>query len=161
MSVTASRPRLVLVCLSTALLTAGSSGCFSYNWRTTDPEYAAAERESSEKGRYLFVFFKYWLDDDSNRMLSDEVLSNPKVEPLFRNTINLLVEKEGNPKTWSDLSSRYQVTGVPTAVIVRPDGTYEKAAGFMPRDAFIEFVRSAMAPRDAAPRAAEAPSPSP
>ncbi len=133
-------------CVSIAALT----GCAQYEWKTEYAQYQAAEQEARQGGRHMFVFYKYWLDSDSNRMLSNEVLSDPEVTGLFQNTINLLVEKDFGPQ-YAEYMNRYNVTTPPAAVIVRPDGSYRVRQGFVPKEEFIRWAREAMSSPATAP----------
>ncbi len=136
----------VAVCMSIAALT----GCAQYEWKTEFAQYQAAEQEARRAGRPMFLFYKYWLDSDSNRMLSSEVLSDPEVTALFQDSINLLVEKDFGPQ-YAEYMNRYNVTTPPAAVIVRPDGSYRTRQGFVPKAEFIRWAREAMSPPATAP----------
>lgn len=136
------RVRMYFCAAAAGFILATSSGCFAYNWRLDHSEFGPAEAEAREKGKYLFIFYKSWTDNSSNRMLSSEVLSDPKVEKHFADTINLLVEAGGGPR-YVDYMAKYGVTSFPAAVIVAPDGSYQRAVGFIPKEQFIEFVQKA------------------
>lgn len=118
------------------LLTA--TGCQDYKWQW---DYQKAEQEAREQGKYLFVFYKWWLSDASNQMHGN-VLPDPAVGALFQDTINLLLEKDSSPE-YANYLSRYGVTSPPAFVLVAPDGTYYVASGFLPKERFIDFVKNA------------------
>ena len=115
------------------------TGCQSYNWRF---DFAKAEEEARQSNRHLFVFYKSWLDDDSNRMLSNEVLSDPKVQAEFQDTINVLIERAAG-NAYVEYMQKYRVESYPAAVLVAPDGTYQTQLGFVPKEQFLEFVHRA------------------
>lgn len=125
-----------------------STGCASYNWHI---DYETAEQEAREKNKHLFIFYKWWLDNASNRMLSDEVLSSPEVMKHFQDTVNLLIEKDNGP-AYVEYLRKYGVTEYPAAILVAPDGTYQVRTGFVPRDRFIDFVVRAKQPAPDRPR---------
>jgi hypothetical protein len=132
-----------------AMMMAGlSTGCASYNWQI---DYQVAEQEARAKDKYLFIFYKWWLDNASNRMLSEEVLSSPEVMKHFQDTVNLLIEKDNGP-AYVDYVRKYEVTEFPAAIIVAPDGTYQVRRGFVPKDRFIDFVVKAKQPAPDRPR---------
>jgi hypothetical protein len=112
------------------------AGCLQYEWRY---DCEAAERQARVQNKDLFIYYKWWLDSDSNRMLGNEVLSDPQVVRLFQDTVNLLVERDSGP-SYVQYMAKYGVDSVPASVIVRPDGRYEALTGFTPRERFIEFV---------------------
>lgn len=124
-------------------LLAPATGCMQYNWRN---DFEAAEQQARAEGRHLFVFYKWWPDSDSNRMLGDEVLSAPEVVSLFQDTINVMVDRDFGPQFVAYVG-KYGVTTVPSSIIVAPDGTYQVQRGFVPRDRFIEFATRAKTPR--------------
>jgi thiol:disulfide interchange protein len=125
-----------------------STGCASYNWWI---DYAAAEQEARESNKYLFIFYKWYLDNASSRMLGDEVLSSPEVMKHFQDTVNLLIDKEHGP-AYVEYLRKYDVTEFPAAIIVAPDGTFQVRRGFVPKDRFIEFVEKAKQPVPERPR---------
>ncbi len=137
---TLSRGCRVAVLLALGIL---ASGCTQYNWRD---DFEAAEQQARVEGRHLFILYKWWLDNDSNRMLSDEVLSAPEVVSLFQDTINVLIDRDYGPRFVAYVG-KYGVTSVPASIIVAPDGTYQVQRGYVPRDRFIEFANRAKAPR--------------
>jgi len=129
-----------------------ASGCQQYGWITDYSDFGPAEVRARAESRYLFVFYKYWLDDASNRMLSSDVLSDPKVVAMFQDTVNLLVEKEYGSQ-YEEYMRKYGAVSPPTAVIVAPDGTFSVKKGFIPKDQFIDFAQRSMtrAPTPTAP----------
>ena len=131
----------------TLILLLAGTGCQSYNWRS---DFAAAEQQAREQSKYLFIFYKWWLDDASNRMLSNEVLSDPEVQQLFLETINVLLEKDSGP-AYKQYVSKYGVTDPPAVVLVAPDGSYRVQRGFTPKGRFINFVKKARTTRPKKP----------
>ncbi len=120
-----------------------ASGCHSYNWVLDYSQFAQAEQRAREKDKHMFVFYKCWTDEASNRMLGSEVLSDPDVESLFQDTINLLVEEAGGPK-YVAYMNKYGVSHCPASVIVAPDGTYQVRSGFVPKEEFVEFAKKTL-----------------
>jgi hypothetical protein len=118
------------------------SGCHDYRWTA---DYQQAEQQARSQNKQLFIFYKWWLSDESNRM-HGEVLADPQVGALFQDTVNVLLEKDSSP-AYSRYMTKYGVTSPPAFVIVAPDGNYQYRTGFIPKDRFIEFVRSAKAGR--------------
>jgi hypothetical protein len=121
--------------LCTPLLT----GCQQYHWRH---DFEKAEIQGREQNKYLFIFYKWFMDNDSNRMLGNEVLSDPAVVAMFQNTINLLIDEAYGPE-YVEMMARYGVHGVPACVLVAPDGGYRAYTGFLDKQRFIEFVEEA------------------
>lgn len=130
--------------LIVAVLIGLVSGCRGYDWRS---DFAAAEQEAREQDRHLFIFYKWWLDEPSNRMLGREVLSHPSVEALFEDTINVLIDRDYGP-AYVDYVGRFGVTSPPASILVAPDGTYLVRHGFVSRERFIAFVREALGAPD-------------
>ncbi|HSW44941.1 MAG TPA: hypothetical protein VLM89_05170 [Phycisphaerae bacterium] len=124
----------------TAPLILGSVGCQDYKWRW---DFNQAEQDARQQGKHLFIFYKWWLNNESNRMHGD-VLSDPAVGAQFQDTINLFLEKDSSTE-YANYMTKYGVTSPPAFVIVAPDGTYYTAAGFIPKDRFIEFAKNAKA----------------
>ena len=52
------------------MLLATAAGCQSYNWQSDLATYQAAEERARQEGKHLFIFYKSWLDDASNRMMT-------------------------------------------------------------------------------------------
>jgi len=122
-------------------LAAAAAGCQEYRWRG---DYVQAEKEAREQNKHLFVFYKWWLDSDSNRMLSEE-LSDPAVKALFQDTINLLLDKEFGPE-YVEYVGKYGVTSYPASIIVAPDGKFQVQTGRIPKERFIEWVQKVKPP---------------
>ena len=124
-------------------------GCQDYRWRW---DYEQAEQDARQQEKHLFIFYKHWLNDESNRMHS-EVLADPAVGTLFQDTINLLLEKDSAPE-YAKYLTRYGVTAPPAFVVVAPDGTYRIQTGYIAKDRFIEFIKQSKTTRPAStPRA--------
>lgn len=140
------RMRMFICAAGAGFILVTGSGCFSYNWRLDYSEFGPAEAQAREKGKYLFIFYKSWTDSASNRMLGSEVLSHSSVEQHFADTINLLVEAGAGPR-YVDYMAKYGVTSYPAAVIVAPDGSYQRQVDFTPREQFIEFIKRAKSPK--------------
>jgi len=119
-------------------------GCQDYRWRW---DYEQAEQNARQQGKHLFIFYKHWLNDESNRM-HNEVLADPAVGALFQDTINLLLEKDSAPE-YAQYLARYGVTTPPAFVVVAPDGTYRVRTGYIPKDRFIEFIKQSKTTRPA------------
>lgn len=119
-------------------------GCHDYRWRW---DYEQAEQNARQQEKFLFIFYKYWLNDESNRMHS-EVLADPAVGALFQDTINLLLEKDSAPE-YARYMTRYGVANPPAFVVVAPDGTYRVRTGYISKDRFIEFIKQAKTTRPA------------
>ena len=125
-----------------ALALLAAAGCQDYKWRW---DYQQAEQQARQQNKYLFVFYKWWLSNDSNRM-HDYINADPAVAAQLQDTINLLLEKDSSPE-YANYLAKYGVTAPPAFVIVAPDGTYYVAGGFIPKDRFIEFIKNAKAGR--------------
>lgn len=122
------------------------SGCQNYNWRY---DYVQAEADAQKTNRPLFIFYKWWLDDDSNRMLSNEVLSDPQVVAEFQDSVNVLVERAAGSE-YVEYMKKFGVDNYPAAVIVAPGGRYHVRVGLIPKDRFLEFIRQAKSTMPAA-----------
>ena len=120
-----------------------ATGCQSYEWVLDHSRFAQAEQRAREEDKHIFIFCKSWTDEASNRMLGNEVLSDPVVVSLFQDTINLLVEEAGGPK-YVAYMGKYGVSRCPASVVVAPDGTYQVRTGFVPKQEFIEFAKKAL-----------------
>ncbi len=125
---------------------AAAAGCSDYRWTS---EYEEAESRARRQDKHLFIFYKSWLSNDSNRMHGD-VLSDPSVATHLQDTVNVLLEKDSSPE-YGRYMLKYGVTSPPAFVIVAPDGAYQVRTGFIPRDRFVEFIDSAKAPRPPRP----------
>jgi len=139
-----------------SFLFGAATGCQSYNWRSELAAYKAAEQQAREEGKFLFIFYKWWLDSSSNRMLGNEVLTDPEVVALFQDTINLVVEKDFGPE-YEKYMAKYGISDTPACVIVAPDGKFKVRTGFTPKDRFIEFAKRAKAALSTQPQRAAAP----
>jgi len=120
----------------TIAITFAAAGCQQYDWVH---DIDRAEAQAREQQKNMFIFYKYYLDPDSNRMLSSDVLSDPKVVSLFQNTVNMLIDKAYGPQ-FETYVSKYGVRSYPASILVAPDGQYEVLKGFVPKDRFIDFV---------------------
>ncbi len=136
------RPRRLYVWLFVPVLLATLGGCRDYHWTS---DYQRAEEQAREQKKYLFVFYKWWLSSESNRMHGD-VLADKAVGGLFRDTVNVLLERDSSPE-FARYMSKYGVAAPPAFVIAAPDGSYQVRTGYIPKDRFIEFVQSAKTPR--------------
>ena len=127
------------------LLLATTAGCRDYDWHwdfSSQEELTALERSAREQNKYLFVFYKYYLDGESNRMHGD-VLADNKVGVLFKETVNIVLDKSGGALA-RDYMRRYGVTSPPAFVIVAPDGRPSVHQGAMSKEDFIAWVKQAM-----------------
>jgi hypothetical protein len=122
------------------------TGCQHYHWST---DYQSAEDYARQQQKYLFIFYKWWLSDDSNRMHGD-VISDPAVAAHLKGMVSVLLEKDSSPE-YGRYMSKFGVTSAPAFVIVAPDGSYQVRTGFIPKDRFIEFIESARTARPARP----------
>lgn len=140
----ASAPRLFRLArraLVTACLAAMLVGCQEYGWRR---DYVRAEEQARDEGKDLFIFYKWYLDRDSNDMLFYE-LSDPEVKALFQDTVNLLLDKSFGPD-YVQYMQKYGVSSYPTSVIVRHDGRFDVLPGRVSEDEFLEWAKAAKAP---------------
>lgn len=131
------------VCALLAML----CGCSDYHWRS---DYQQAEQRAREQQRYLFIFYKYWLDSDSGRMLSGEGLSDPAVARLLKDTVNLLIDQDFGPD-YRNYVAKYGVNSYPAIVMVAPDGSYQVRMGYLPKDRLVEFIEAAKSPHPPRP----------
>lgn len=129
--------RLLLVAGTLTALT----GCHSYHWRQ---DYVQAEAQARQEGKHLFIFYKWWLDSSSNRMLS-ETLKESKVKAQFKDTINVLLDRDF--AEFERYVRKYGVTTFPASIIVAPDSTYQVRMGFVPKDRFLSFAEWAKSPQ--------------
>lgn len=135
------RPLLVLGVL---LVVAASAGCQDYRWQwsfNSPQDLTKLEDRAREQGRMVFIFYKFYLDSDSNRMHSD-VLADSKVGPLFKDTVNVIVDKASGPD-YERHMTKYGVTAPPACVLIAPDGRYKVLTGYIAKDQFIELIRAA------------------
>jgi hypothetical protein len=139
--VSSATSRLLRFAIALSLLAA--VGCQDYRWRW---DYQAAEAQAREQGKDLFIFYKWWLNDDSNRM-HDMLLKSPEVGALLQDTVNLLLEKDSSTEQapYSQYVTKFGVNTTPAFVLVKPDGSYRVEVGYIPKDRFIEFIKKAKA----------------
>jgi thioredoxin-related protein len=105
-------------------------------------DHLDAEQKARREKRYLFIFYKHWLDETSNRMHS-EVLTHPKVVEFFKDTINVILDKDQGSDV-SKYMTKYEVNSTPAFVIVSPNGRYQVRQGFIPIDKFVSFISETM-----------------
>ena len=135
-----SSRRTVRLLLTAGMLTVLTGCKSSYHWRE---DYLQAEAQARQQGKHLFIFYKWWLDSTSNRMLS-ETLGDSKVKAQFKDTINVMLDRDFSK--FEDYVRKYGVTTFPDSIIVAPDSTYQVRVGFVPRDRFIAFAEWAKRP---------------
>lgn len=131
-----ARLRRLLGC---TLLLAACCGCQDLRW-SSDPQQA--EEQARQQHRYLFVFYKYWLDSDSGHMFSNDGLSSPRVTRLLQDTVNVLIDQDYGP-SYRNYVSKYGVNSYPAVIVVAPDGTYQARTGYLSEDRLIEFLEAA------------------
>jgi thioredoxin-related protein len=124
--------------LSLAAAACFSSGCVEFRWKEN---VERADQQAKTEGKYLFVFYKWWLSNDSNRMETD-VLRQPDVARLFQNTINCRIVYEYPPNR--EYMAKHGVDRTPGFLIQAPDGSYQKLVGYVPEEAFIKWAQAAM-----------------
>lgn len=124
--------------LTLCLMAMCATGCADMKWRW---DYNQAEQQARQQGKHLFIFYKWWLSNESNRM-HGEVMADPAVGSQLQDTINLLLEKDSSPE-YANYMVKYGVTSPPAFVMVAPDGTYYVQSGFVPKDRFIDFIKNA------------------
>lgn len=124
--------------LVTALLAGVAAGCLQYDWQH---DFKQAEAQAREENKNLFIFYKYFLDSKSNRMLGSEVLSDPEVVALFQDTVNVLIDSSFGPEHEAYVAE-FGVQSYPASILVTPDGYYETLEGYIPKRRFINFVES-------------------
>lgn len=127
---------MTLLCLAALTLAAGCQQ--GYRWDLGD--VVKAEQRARDEGKILFIFYQLWTDPTSNRMKGRELLSDPEVEAEFRNTINVLVDRDFGSIYVGSLR-KYQVTTYPAFILVSPDGKYRSLTGAIPRSQFLDWVR--------------------
>ncbi|MDM8008161.1 MAG: hypothetical protein QUV05_18640 [Phycisphaerae bacterium] len=116
-----------------------ATGCQQgYRWDLGD--VVKAEQRARDEGKILFIFYQLWTDPTSNRMKGRELLSAPEVEAEFRDTINVLVDRDFGSMYVGSLR-KYQVTSYPAFILVSPDGKYRSLTGAIPQNQFLEWVR--------------------
>jgi len=128
----------------TPILLAMLTGCADYRWHwdfNSASELETTEAFAREQNKTLFIFYKWYLDSEANRMHGD-VLADDKVGALFQDTINILIDKASGP-AYERYVNRYGVTAPPACILVAPDGRYKVLSGFIPIDRFIPLVEKA------------------
>jgi len=113
-------------------------GCVDYKWQDN---IERAEQQAKAENKYMFVFYKWWLDSDCNRVLSD-VVNQPDTVKLFQNTINCQVVYEYPPNR--QYMAKHGIERVPGFMIKAPDGSYQKRVGYIPKEAFIQWASAAL-----------------
>jgi len=129
------------------------TGCQDYRWVLDD--FRTAEKLANDRHKDMFIFYKWWLSSESNRM-HGEILPNPKVAPLFHDTVNLMLERDSTSGAAQYLS-KYGITSAPAFVVVRPDGTFKTRTGYIPKERFIDFIKRAKSPPPATTQQKEKP----
>jgi len=114
------------------------TGCTSYNW---EQDIDRAEQRAKAEKKVLFIYYWRMLDNDSNRTFGD-VLNKPDVARLFQNTVNVQVCYD--VKAHRQYMARHGVEHAPAFMIERPDGSFEKHAGYMSKEAFLAWAEAAM-----------------
>jgi hypothetical protein len=137
--------------LTSALSALACTGCVNYNW---EQNIERAEQRAKAEKKYLFVYYWKWLDNDSNRMFSD-VLNQTDVARLFQNTINAQVAFEVSAQR--EYMARHGVERTPGFIIQAPDGSYQKLAGYVPKEAFINWAQASLTKTAASERPAQPP----
>jgi hypothetical protein len=110
----------------------------SYNW---EQDIDRAEQRAKAEKRALFVYYKYWLNNDSNVFISD-VLNKPEVGKQFQNTVNCILDQDFQKNR--QYMAKHGVNQVPGYLIKLPDGTHQEKTGILSKDAFLAWVDAAM-----------------
>ncbi|MHC4797874.1 MAG: hypothetical protein ACYTF1_14620 [Planctomycetota bacterium] len=118
------------------------TGCQDYQWIFDD--FRTAEQIAGDQNKDLFIFSKYWLSPESNRM-HGEVLTDAKVFEQLKNTVNLLIEVDVTHGA-AQYMSKYGINSAPAFVVARSDGTFKTCTGYVPKERFIEFLKKAKTP---------------
>ena len=98
-------------------------GCQDYKWQWSfqSPEdLQKAEDGARQKNKMVFIFYKWYLDSDANRMHGD-VLADNQIGSLFRDTENILIDRAAGPD-YERYLTKYGVTTAPACILVAPDG---------------------------------------
>jgi thioredoxin-related protein len=136
-----------------AVCTAMVVGCAAdYKWEF-DPNRAIARARDDKKD--LFLYFRNVFNPKCGDMERD-VIMTPEVAKLFTKSVNGFIEFPW----YQELAGNYGVTDVPSYVIIRPDGKRRVRTGFMPKEQFIAFAKSALSSGEA-PATQKAPPPPP
>ncbi len=128
------------------------AGCPQYNWIG---DVQQAEQKARAENRIMFVYYKYYLDSTSNRMLGNE-LSDPEVVKLFQDTVNLLLDRHFGPHK-DYVATRFKVEEYPSSILVGPDGSYKVITGEVAKDRLIDWVQRSKLAVGGAPGAASKP----
>jgi hypothetical protein len=124
---------LVLAVMGASL----AAGCVEYKW---EESFERAEQRSKAEKKYLFVYYWKCFDNDSNRM--SEVINKPDVAKLFQNTVNCQISYEFPPNR--QYVAKHGIDRWPAFMIKSPDGSYQKRAGFVSQEGFMQWARSAL-----------------
>jgi thiol:disulfide interchange protein len=119
------------------------AGCQDYKWQWTfqSPEdMQKLEDQARQEQKLVFIFYKWYLDSDANRMHGD-VLADNKVGAMFSDSVNLLIDKAAGPD-YERYLARFGVTAPPACIFVAPDGRYKVLTGYIAKDEFIERVQA-------------------
>ncbi|HOA72782.1 MAG TPA: hypothetical protein PL151_17045 [Phycisphaerae bacterium] len=119
-------------------------GCHDYKWQWSfqSPEdMQRIEEQARQQQKLVFIFYKWYLDSDANRMHGD-VLADNEVGALFSDTVNLLIDKAAGPN-YERYLTKYGVTAPPACILIAPDGRYKVLTGYVPKERFIELVKAA------------------
>jgi len=130
--------RFGCVLFALAAVACFSGGCVEYRW---EENVERAEQRAKAEGKYLFVFYKWWLSNDSNRMQA-EVIDQPDVAKLFQGTVNCRIVYEYPPNR--EYMARHGVDRAPGFLVQAPDGSYQKLTGYVPKEAFIKWAQAAL-----------------
>jgi thiol:disulfide interchange protein len=134
--------RVSLSWLTLSIIAMCATGCTDCKWRW---DYQQAEQQARQQGKYVFIFYKWWLSNESNRM-HYYIQTDLAVAAQLQDTVNLLLEKDSSPE-YANYLAKYGVTSPPAFVVVAPDGTYYVQSGFIPKDRLIEFIKNAKSGR--------------
>lgn len=118
-------------------------GCQDYKWQWTfqsPDDMQKLEMKARQEQKLVFIFYKWYLDSDANRMHGD-VLADNEVGALFADSVNLLIDKAAGPD-YERYLTRYGVTAPPACIFVAPNGRYKVLSGYIPKAEFIEHVRA-------------------
>jgi hypothetical protein len=137
------RHRRILAGLA-LLASVAVAGCEDYRWQwsfQSPDDLRLVEQRAREQHKVLFIFYKWYLDSDSNRMHGD-VLADNEVGKLFKDTVNIIIDKASGPGYEHHLT-RYGVHSPPAFIVVGPDGRYKVFSGYIPKERFIDLIANA------------------
>jgi thiol:disulfide interchange protein len=120
------------------------AGCQDYKWQwsfQSPDDMQKLEEQARQQQKLVFIFYKWYLDSDANRMHGD-VLADNQVGSLFSDSVNLLIDKAAGPN-YERYLTKYGVTAPPACILIAPDGRYKVLTGYVPKERFIEMVKSA------------------